>query len=242
MAVHAAPFERVVLDDAAPIFVTRARAVGGTSAAGEEPRRADTATATDETTLGGMTATPTRAAVLAAALVLVAAACGSSSKTVAPPPASTATSTTPVTSPVTSTTARGGSSHLNLGKELAAVGAAAPSSFTVSLAKGPQGIFEVGPNGHALYFRPADNGAKSTCTGTCASIWPAITASGPVTAGPAVSTAELAKVDGQVPNQVTYFGHLLYYFSGDSAPGQTNGVGKPGWFLLGPVGNQMSAR
>jgi predicted lipoprotein with Yx(FWY)xxD motif len=173
-------------------------------------------------------------------LVLVAAACGSSSKTVAPPPASPATSTTPVTSPVTSTTARGRSS--NLGKELAAVGAAAPSSFTVSLAKGPQGIFEVGPNGHALYFRPADNGAKSTCTGTCASIWPAITASGPITAGPAVSTAELAKVDGQVPNEVTYFGHLLYYFSGDRAPGQTNGVGKPGWFLLGPVGNQMTPR
>jgi len=187
-----------------------------------------------------MRTTPTRAAILVVALILVAAACGSSSKTAASTTTSTATSTTPATSPVTSTSAKSGSS--NLGKELAAVGAAAPSRFTVSLAKGPQGIFEVGPNGHALYFRPADNGAKSTCTGTCASAWPAITASAPVTAGPAVSTAELAKADGQVPNQVTYYGHLLYYFSGDSAPGQTNGVGKPGWFLLGPIGNQMTPR
>ncbi|HEY5173046.1 MAG TPA: hypothetical protein VIK54_15080 [Acidimicrobiia bacterium] len=186
-----------------------------------------------------MSIAPTRALVVAAALVLVATACGSSSKGAASAPTSTATSTTPVTAPVTSTTAPGGST--NLGKELAGIGAAATSTFTVSLAKGPQGIFEVGPNGHTLYFRPADNGAKSTCTGACASAWPAIMASGPVTAGPAVNKAKLATADGQVPHQVTYFGHLLYYFSGDSAPGQTNGVGKPGWFLLGPVGNQMTA-
>ncbi|MGO9877385.1 MAG: hypothetical protein ACLPVY_26705 [Acidimicrobiia bacterium] len=187
-----------------------------------------------------MSIAASRALVLAAALVLLVTACGSSSKGAASAPTSTATSTAPVTSPVTSTTAPGGSS--NLGNELASIGAAAPSSFTVSLAKGPQGIFEVGPNGHALYFRPADSAAKSTCTGTCASTWPAITASGHVTAGPAVSKAELATADGQVPHQVTYYGHLLYYYSGDMAPGQTNGVGKPGWFLLGPVGNEMTPR
>jgi predicted lipoprotein with Yx(FWY)xxD motif len=38
---------------------------------------------------------------------------------------------------------------------------------------------------------------------------------------------------------VTYYGHLLYYYAGDAAPGDTKGVGIPNWFLLGPRGNQM---
>jgi predicted lipoprotein with Yx(FWY)xxD motif len=53
---------------------------------------------------------------------------------------------------------------------------------------------------------------------------------------------QVGTANGQVPNQVTYFGHLLYYFSGDNNPGDTNGVGRPGWFLLGPRGNQMVPR
>jgi predicted lipoprotein with Yx(FWY)xxD motif len=110
----------------------------------------------------------------------------------------------------------------------------------VSLAKGPQGIFVIGPNGHTLYIRATDNGTTSSCTAACASNWPALTASGTVTGGPAVDTSKLSTASGQVANQVTYYGHLLYYFNGDTAPEQTNGVGKPSWFLLGPVGNQMA--
>ena len=40
--------------------------------------------------------------------------------------------------------------------------------------------------------------------------------------------------------QVTYGGHPLYYFKGDTAPGQTNGEGVEGvWYLIGPVANVM---
>jgi predicted lipoprotein with Yx(FWY)xxD motif len=73
-------------------------------------------------------------------------------------------------------------------------------------------------------------------------VWPALTATGSVTAAPGITAAQVVTATGQVADQVTYFGHLLYYFSGDTAPGQTNGVGKPDWFLLGPVGNQMLPR
>jgi predicted lipoprotein with Yx(FWY)xxD motif len=175
----------------------------------------------------GMMRTLNRMCVVAIALALASTACGSSSKKAAS--SATSAPTTPSSTSASS----------NLGAELASIGAAAPSSFTVSLAKGPQGIFEVGPNGHTLYFRTTDQGTTSSCTGGCATIWRALTANGPVTAGTAVNKARLGTANGQAPNQVTYYGHLLYYYSGDSAPGQTNGVGIPTWFLLGPVGNQM---
>jgi hypothetical protein len=38
--------------------------------------------------------------------------------------------------------------------------------------------------------------------------------------------------------QVTYNGHPLYYFSGDKAPGDTNGQGVGGnWFTISPSGD-----
>jgi predicted lipoprotein with Yx(FWY)xxD motif len=125
---------------------------------------------------------------------------------------------------------------------MANVGPPAPSAFTLSLARGPQGIFEVGPNGHTLYYTSSDKGTTSSCTGGCALTWPALTSSAPPTGGPAIDMTQVGTANGQVPNQVTYFGHLLYYFSGDNNPGDTNGVGRPGWFLLGPRGNQMVPR
>jgi hypothetical protein len=73
-------------------------------------------------------------------------------------------------------------------------------------------------------------------------VWPGLAASGPVTTGPVVNTAQVSTAAGQVPGQVTYYGHLLYEFKGDAAPGQTNGIRIPGWHLLGPFGNVMLPR
>ncbi len=165
-------------------------------------------------------------ALLGGMAIVVAACGGSSSKSASS----------------TSTTKASSSSTENLKSALSSVAAAAPSSFTVSLAKGPQGIFETGPNGHTLYFFSKDNGTTSACTGACATTWQALTESGTVTGGLGVDKSQLSKANGQVPNQVTYYGHLLYYFSGDAAPGDTKGVGIPNWFLLGPRGNQMQPR
>ena len=188
-----------------------------------------------------------RAGILAGAVVLATAACGSSAKSTAAAPPSTAaatptTASAPPTTALSTPTTAGSAGSDALKAALAKVGAAAPSSFTVSLAKGPQGIFLVGPDGHALYFRTTDQGTTSSCTASCAANWPALTSTGAPTANTGVTKAALGTANGQVPNQVTYYGHLLYFFNGDTAPGQTNGVGKPNWFLLGPVGNQMAPR
>jgi predicted lipoprotein with Yx(FWY)xxD motif len=191
-----------------------------------------------------VTRTSARFGVLALAIVMAGAACSSSKKTTsstasASTPATTAAAAPSTSAPSASTPApSGGASSLR--SQLATLGPAEPSAFTVSLAKGPQGIFVVGPNGHTLYIRSTDKGTTSSCTATCASNWPALTATGTLTGGPAVDTTKLGTATGQVANQVTYYGHLLYYFVGDTAPEQTNGVGKPDWFLLGPVGNQMA--
>jgi predicted lipoprotein with Yx(FWY)xxD motif len=120
-----------------------------------------------------------------------------------------------------------------------AIGPAKATGKTLTLAKSAAGIFVTGPNGHSLYVYNKDQGTKSACTGTCATYWPALTASGAVTLGAGIKKSEVGKAKGQKPNQITYYGHLLYYYVGDTAPGQTTGTKIAGWHLLGPFGNVM---
>jgi predicted lipoprotein with Yx(FWY)xxD motif len=190
--------------------------------------------------------------VLAAVACAVAAGCSSStsSRPAAAPAAAAATTTVPTTaapatsgpttSAATPTTSAPAAGARTTG--FASLGAATASGLTVSLARGSQGIFLIGPNGHSLYVFDSDHGTSSACTAGCAPTWPGLAASGTVTTGPLVNKAQVGTANGQVPNQVTYYGHLLYYFAGDTAPGQTNGIGIPGWHLLGPVGNVMLPR
>jgi predicted lipoprotein with Yx(FWY)xxD motif len=72
---------------------------------------------------------------------------------------------------------------------LKAIGPATATGKTISLAKGKAGIFLIGPNGHALYIFDKDHGTTTACTGTCATYWPALTATGPITTGPDIDKA-----------------------------------------------------
>jgi predicted lipoprotein with Yx(FWY)xxD motif len=96
---------------------------------------------------------------------------------------------------------------------------------------GAQTSVLTGPDGHTLYyFTPDTAGGKPTCTGSCASIWPALTATSPT--GSATATGTLTVVSGQV----VYNGHPLYEFTGDSAAGQANGEGTGGkWYVATPT-------
>jgi len=77
-------------------------------------------------------------------------------------------------------------------------------------------------SGRTLYWFAPDTPSKSVCYGTCASYWPPVI--GNPAAGPGVTlgkVATIARTDGTI--QVTYAGHPLYTYIGDTAPGQANG-------------------
>ena len=183
---------------------------------------------------------------LGAAGVFVAAlsvaACGSSSSTAT---STTTTSASTSSSPASTTTPPpvASTSTTNPVTALSTIGPATSTGLTVSLAKGAQGIFLIGPNGHTLYIFNKDQGSVSACTAAaCAKAWPALSAGGGLTSGPGINSPHVATAHGQVTDQVTYYGHLLYYFEGDATPGQTDGTSVPGWDLLGPFGNVMLPR
>jgi predicted lipoprotein with Yx(FWY)xxD motif len=74
-----------------------------------------------------------------------------------------------------------------------------------------------------LYWFVPDTSTASRCTGSCATYWPPLI--GPVTAGSGVTgmLATVTRPGGAI--QVTYDGHPLYTYAGDSAPGQAKGNG-----------------
>jgi len=114
-----------------------------------------------------------------------------------------------------------------------------PAAATVAVADHPaQGSILVDGQGRTLYLFEKDNGTSSACTGSCAQVWPALTAAHP-TAGTGADASKLGTANGQVAQQVTYGGHLLYTYSGDAAPGDVKGVGIPGWYPVNPSGAKV---
>ena len=116
------------------------------------------------------------------------------------------------------------------GSVLVGFGALAPPASaaapTVSSRTTTEGKVLVGPSGLSLYTFSGDLTPSTGCTSAlCLKIWPPVlSTSGTVSAGPGVNAAKLAveKRPG-VGDQVTYYGHPLYYFLKDTAAGQSNG-------------------
>lgn len=98
----------------------------------------------------------------------------------------------------------------------------------------------VDADGMTLYLFTQDEDGESACYGGCADNWPPLLADDP-TAGDEV-TAELGTTerdDGSL--QVTAAEWPLYYFAGDSAPGDTSGQGlNDVWYLLAPDGSMIT--
>lgn len=139
-----------------------------------------------------------------------------------------------------------GSSSSGQSTKPASTSPAASSGLTISTAKGSMGTYLVGSSGRALYMFAADHGGKSACSGSCAQNWPPLTSASTPKAGGAVKASDLGSItrsDGS--KQVTYSGHPLYYFIGDSSSGTTSGQGSTAfgakWWLVTPAGTMLTS-
>ena len=109
----------------------------------------------------------------------------------------------------------------------AATAAPTPTATTLDLANSKLGPILVDSQGRSLYLFEADTGMTSTCTSAgCVAEWPPLISGGTPQVGAGLATSQLGtttRADGQ--HQVTYSGHPLYYFAGDTQPGSTAGQG-----------------
>jgi predicted lipoprotein with Yx(FWY)xxD motif len=81
-------------------------------------------------------------------------------------------------------------------------------------------------SGRTLYIFDRDTPQTSACYDACADTWmPKLTFGGP-TGGIGLDAGEVGSIDRRGGRkQVTYYGHPLYYYDGDSGSGQAKGQG-----------------
>jgi predicted lipoprotein with Yx(FWY)xxD motif len=125
--------------------------------------------------------------------------------------------------------------------------AVAATSTVLTTHKVSRGTVVASPSGLTLYgFVADDKTHKPTCFGGCAGAWPPLIAKGSVAVS---SNSGLnAKLVGRVKRsngvyQVTYAGHPLYRYAGDTKAGQQNGQNRKQygarWYVIGKNGNYL---
>lgn len=169
---------------------------------------------------------PVRIGAPLALALLAAAACssgGSSSSSSSPSAAAPASSAASPASPASS-----------------------GSGTVITTATSSGGKFLTNGSGRAVYLFTADSSDKSACSGACASAWPPVVATGSPTPAGGVTASDLGTItrsDGT--RQVTYDGHPLYYFVGDTGPGTDKGQGLDAfgakWWLVAPSGSSITS-
>lgn len=165
-------------------------------------------------------------AAAALAFGIAVAACGGSSSPSAAPASGT------------NATAGGGAGGYGYG---GGGGSSSASAVTLKAASSPLGSILVDQDGKTLYLFEADSKNKSNCSGGCLNLWPPIMANGKASAGSGVSAGMIGAATGS--SQVTYAGHPLYWFSGDTKAGDTNGEGLDDfggeWYAISPSGTAV---
>jgi predicted lipoprotein with Yx(FWY)xxD motif len=106
----------------------------------------------------------------------------------------------------------------------------AAKAAKVQLRQTNLGKILVNSSGRTLYLFTHDSKNKDTCVkiSGCKDIWPPLKTTGKPTAGSGVRSSLLSTITlAHGVKQVTYAGHPLYTYTGDSGPGQTDYVGTP---------------
>ncbi len=119
------------------------------------------------------------------------------------------------------------------------------SGVTLSSEPSPVGRILATPGGRTLYDFTPDTPTSSACvTGLCVRLWPPLLTTGAPTVGQGLKSSLVGTVrrpDGTL--QVTYAGHPLYAWIGDSKPGMITGqallnVGGY-WYVIQADGRQV---
>jgi predicted lipoprotein with Yx(FWY)xxD motif len=104
---------------------------------------------------------------------------------------------------------------------------AASEGQEITVSETSAGSALAGEGGMTLYTFDQDSNGESSCYEDCATNWPAflVDEGEEATAGEGVTgdIGTTERTDGTM--QVTYDGAPLYYFAGDTAPGDSNGDG-----------------
>ena len=126
------------------------------------------------------------------------------------------------------------------------VQASAPRGARIQLQSTALGKILTNGRGFTLYMFTTDMRNHNMCLGIrgCPSVWPALATSGKPLAGSGVKTSLLGMINvGSGKRQVTYAGHPLYTYSGDTGPRSTAYVGfrqfGGSWYALRAAGSAV---
>jgi predicted lipoprotein with Yx(FWY)xxD motif len=123
--------------------------------------------------------------------------------------------------------------------------AAAAASVAIKTMSTSKGTVLVTASGLTLYWFANDTTSQSNCNGSCASYWKPLIGSAATAAGISLphGFGTIKRSDGQL--QITYDGHPLYTYTGDTAAGQINGndLNASGglWWAITPTGSELGA-
>lgn len=97
-----------------------------------------------------------------------------------------------------------------------------------------QGGILTDPAGRTLYTFDKDQPNKSNCEGPCQQHWPPFVAA--PTEGAAKPSSAVGRFEHDDMQHWTWNGSPLYYFAGDTKPGDRNGDGRGGmWHVVKPT-------
>jgi predicted lipoprotein with Yx(FWY)xxD motif len=138
----------------------------------------------------------------------------------------------------------GGSGYNTAAAAKPAPTSAARPAASIGTRHTPVGTILVDAQGRTLYLFEHDKGTTSSCYDACAAAWPPLTTGADAKAAGAAKAGKLGtskRTDGT--SIVTYGGHPLYTYSGDAAPGDTNGQGLDQfgaeWYVVAPGGDKI---
>jgi len=133
------------------------------------------------------------------------------------------------------------------GTSVTTVDNASSATLDARLVKG-YGKILVTSSGRTLYMLSVDPPGGSNCIGSCAIVWPALTAGGKtIKAGPGIDptlVSSFKRSDGV--RQVLYNKHALYTFEQDTGPGMLSGQGVTTyggvWWVVSATGKAVTGQ